>query len=144
MAKARYEDLRDAAQFDTLWKVVVHATAAENETPKQLEQRRLKLHDGEAADAMVDHGHWRGYEMVRSPVKGLHVGYRFIDPKHWFFVAHGVGNEPEGPFVSKKIILRKLQQKTSKKREPGIYSIPGFTIFTRDMAEQVIGKRMTV
>ena len=144
MRKLRYEDPRDAAQFSSLWQVVVHATNGDTTT-----KARLALMDveGEAYLAMVKTGRWRDYRMVRN-TKGQHVGYRYANRKDWFLIPEGGAlDQSDGPYRSKKLILHKLRVKTSRKRAPGIYDVParkdvapGFTLFTRDQAETIFGK----
>lgn len=139
----RYEDPRDAAQFASLWQVVVHATNGDT-TKKE----RLALCDveGEAYLAMVRTGRWGDYRMVRN-AKGQHIGYRFASQKDWFVIPEaGTVEQADGPFRTKKLILSRLRVKTSRKRAPGIYDVPsktnehpGFTLFTRDQADVIFG-----
>lgn len=120
------------AQFKSLWAVVVHAT--DNTEDRQALYR-------EAWVAMVGKARWREYGMQYHTTVGgtrLHVGYRFANPKDWFLIPEGgSAAEAEGPFHSKKIILHKLRLKTSSKRQPGVYDVPGWVLFTRDQTESI-------
>lgn len=112
------------AQFPSLWKVVVHATEEGTD--------RMKAYYG-AAKAMVRDHQWGAYRMVFSPIKGLHVGYRYANPRDWFTLT---GAEVDGPFSSKRTILRKHKVKSSKTLGTGRYQVtPEIIAFTRDQAE---------
>lgn len=117
------------AQFTSLWRVVVHATEEGTD--------RMKVYY-EAAKAMVKDKRWRAYRMMFSPIKGFHVGYRFANPKDWFTI-NDETDAIDGPFSSKKIILRKHRLKRSKKMSAGVYSleVDNLLAFTRDRARAV-------
>ena len=121
-----------AARFRSLWQVVVHATA--NDEDRQAAYR-------EAWQSMVSNKRWREYGMAFHTLPSgheIHAGYRFANPKDWYLIPEaGSAEEAEGPFDSKKIILRKLGLKTSRKRQPGVYDVKGWTMFTRDQAEAI-------
>lgn len=134
------EDIYSAAQFGSLWKVVVHATEAKpGEDEEELLQRRLDLLHGEAAQSMMLTGKWRGYRKQYSPKKRLHVGFRFANPKDWFILT--AEGEVEGPFQSKNIIKSKLRVKRTTYIAAGIYTAHAedtdYTLFTRDRAADV-------
>ena len=125
----RYVDPYDEAQFSSLWAVVTHASEPDED------RFRLAL---EAHEAFVRDKRWRGYRMVFSPIKGIHVGFRFANPKDWFTI-NDETDAVEGPFDSKKIILRKHHLKRSKKLSAGVYSleVDNLLAFTRDRARAV-------
>ena len=128
MSKRRgYEDPYAAARFGSLWQVVVHATS-------DTEDRR-KVY-AEAHASMVKNHRWRDYRMVFSPVKGFHVGFRFARLTDWF-LRDNKEQTTEGPFASKKIILRKLGARSSQRAEvTGIYTVGAdYTLFTPERAD---------
>jgi len=140
MAKQGYTDPYAAAQFNSLWKVVVHATdPLPGETVHNTEDRRLALLPV-ASKAMVLHGKWRGYRMVFSPNKGLHVGFRYAKPTDWFLRSEEDGTV-DGPFVSKNRIKAKLGLKRTAKVSPGVYRAGAasgqYTLFIRERAGEV-------
>jgi hypothetical protein len=127
MRKNEIVDPYATARFGSLWQVVVHAT-------EQDEDRHAVY--AEACQSMLDTGAWREYRLVyfalRSGYK-IHVGYRFARPTDWFTVTReGV---TEGPYKSKRIILRKHRVRTAQKQASGIYKIDGYLLFTRANAE---------
>ena len=125
----RYVDPRDAAQFSSLWQVVVHATGPT--------ANRWKLYAA-AHKAMVKDKKWRDYRMLFSD-RGHHLGFVMARPKDWFLLPEGGHiTQAEGPFRSKKLILSRLGVKTSKQRGPGSYIAAGHTLFTRDAADSII------
>lgn len=115
------------AQFGSLWKVVVHATA-------DTEDRLAVYRDAWAA--MVRDRRWRSYRMIFSPVKGFHVGYAYANPRDWY-VLNETTDEVEGPFGSKKMCLRVAREKRGRKVQPGVYAAGDYLIFTRANAEDV-------
>ena len=124
----KYEDPRDAAQFHSLWDVVVHASGPEDD--------REILYDTAAA-AMVEDHRWREYIMVFTPKRHLHVGYRYANPKDWFLLDANGGID--GPFKAKRHALKKIRAQKSATVGPGVYTakVDGaeYTLFTRDRAE---------
>lgn len=131
----RYREVVDPyakAQFRSLWAVVIHVSEPGDD--------RQALYR-EAWVAMVGNKRWREYGMQFHTTRSgtvLHIGFRFANPKDWYLVSEGGSAEQaEGPFDSKKIILRKLGLITSTKRQPGVYDVVGWTIFTRDQAETI-------
>ncbi len=125
----KYPDPYGEAQFSSLWAVVTHATEPDED--------RWALYR-EAHASMVATKQWRAYRMVFSPVKGVHVGFRYANPKDWFTI-NDQTDEVDGPFDSKKIILRKHRLKRSKYLAAGLYSleVDNLLAFTRDKARSV-------
>ena len=117
------------ARFGSLWRVVVHATEEGTD--------RAKVY-AEATKTMIATGAWGAYRMVYHETKSghrLHVGYRYARPTDWFLSDNG--RTPEGPFRSKRIILRKIRVKSgTKTNRPGVYTArPNWLLFTRANAE---------
>ena len=123
----RITDPYSEAQFSSLWQVVVHATEQGTD--------RFKVYR-HAATAMVKRGQWGAYRMLYSTVKSsgfrYHVGYRYANPKDWFTLT---GAEVDGPFRSKRAILRKHGVRKSSTLGTGRYQVtPDVIAFTRDQA----------
>ena len=68
MAKQRYPDPYNTAQFKSLFDVCVDYGGRTG---------AMAEYD-EAAESFIKTGKWAGYELVFSPIKGFHVGYRRI------------------------------------------------------------------
>ena len=69
------------------------------------------------------------------------VGYRKLRAKEWFVAKEG--EVLYGPLPTKRGALRQVGAKKGKIEAPGWYRADGHDIFTRGMAETVLGRGLT-
>lgn len=96
----------------------------------------------EAVAAMAAPPHrWGEWVALFHPNEGWDqiVGYRHLDPKHWFTVPEGGGLEDvQGPFAMKRRALVAVGATSSKSVAAGHYRAKGHIVFTRDNALEVL------
>ena len=101
----------------------------------------LRVHGSEEAMSRYDEakatvlatGRYGEWEAVKTELGQL-LGFRRLNPKDWF-VQHTESGEVRGAYGTKRHALHALGTKSASKTETsGIYSIPGWYIFTRDRA----------
>ena len=129
-------DPYQTARFSSLWQVVTHATPPEADRKKAY---------AKAWQAMVSAGRWGDYRMVYHTLKSghrIHVGYDVAKDTDWFMIPEGgdATRDVDGPFPSKNTIKRRLGVKTTTTIGSGRYKAAGHIIFTRAMAETVLGR----
>jgi hypothetical protein len=110
-----------------MWNVVLRAQQDGEDATALYEEARHVLTAGKV---------WREHEAVWHPRCDQIVGYRKVNNKDWFIMSDEGGLE--GPFPTRKLCLSKLREKScSRGGPPGVYLVPGHTLFTRDAAEEV-------
>jgi len=125
------------SDFPSLYRVVTDAR------PVGISDENCNALYDEAVLAMVAEGCWTGpngvtYEaLFHSSFDDMIVGYRKLREKDWFTERDG---EVAGPFRTKRLCIRNAGAKRSEIVRAGHYIANGTNIFTRDMAEQVIGR----
>ena len=114
-------------RIPSLYTVILRATDPEEDRTALAEEAWQALKAGKV---------WREHEAIFSDDRDPQIrGYRKVRLNDWFLL--GDDGSVEGPFPTKKLVLHKLRVKTSTKAGYGIYLVPGWTIFTREVAADV-------
>ena len=110
---------------------VCRLAARGDETPEQLAP--------EAWQALKAGRVWREYEAVFSDHQDPQIlGFRKVRMGDWFIL--GDDGDIAGPFPTRRLCLRKLRVTRCSRTDacaPGIYLVPGYTLFTRQYAPDV-------
>jgi len=132
-------------QFETIYKVATRAVT---------EAQRGGLSNAAYADehiapAIVAEHEWAGPDGVPfvsvfdSRTGHMLCGFRRLDPDDWFIYRHDGEVEVSGPYRTKKLCLKLLNERTGKIRQSGLYETENGIIFTRENAEAALGRELT-
>lgn len=132
--EVEYPDLRKAVEAVT-----------PGDTPSEVRTALCQIPDGEAHKAIVETGEWEGPNgrIVTVPHANwpdMIVGYRKLRDKDWFVAKDG--EVLYGPLKTKRHALHQVRAKKGEYVEAGWYRAAECDVFTRDMSEKVIGRRL--